>query len=228
MDNDLVAVVLYGSGAGANFVPDLSDINVAIVVHELRFDLLQKLQPHLTVWRKQGFALPLLMDREFLQRARDVFPMEFHDIQEQHQLLWGENVFQHLVIDPRHLRFQAEHEARSKLLRLRGLYLDCAGDVPRLHALMLDSSKTFLIIMRHLLRLQGQVGALSYEEALTRFERHFQRTFPRIRELVTIRTGRQPWSSEPLVDFFRDYLAEVQQLVAVIDHLPINPTSAHA
>jgi hypothetical protein len=228
MAGDLVAVVLYGSGVGANFVPDLSDINVAIVVHEMRFDLLQKLQPHMTAWRKQGFALPLLMDREFLQRARDVFPMEFHDIQEQHQLLWGENVFQHLAIDPRHLRFQAEHEARSKLLRLRALYLECAEDVPRFRALMVDSSKTFLVIMRHLIRLHGQVGALSYEGVLTHFERHFRVTFPRIRQLVAIRAGQQPWSSQPLVNFFRDYIAEVQQVVAVIDHLPLNPASSHA
>lgn len=226
--SDLVSVVLYGSGAGANFVPDLSDLNVAIVVKEVRFDILQKLQPHIAAWHKQGFALPLLVDRAFLDRARDVFPMELHDIQEQHRVLWGEDVFQELTIEARHLRFQAEHEARSKLLRLRALYLECAEDVPRLHALMIDSSKTFLILMRHLLRLHRQASVSLYEDVLNRFERHFSLTLPRIHQLVAIRAGRQPWPTEPLVEFFRDYLAEVQQIIDVIDRAPISQPASHA
>ncbi|MBI3245439.1 MAG: hypothetical protein HYZ50_02895 [Deltaproteobacteria bacterium] len=225
--DELVAVVLYGSGAGANFVPDLSDLNIAIVVENLRFDILQQLQPHIASWKRQGFALPLLLDREFLQHARDVFPMEFHDIKEQHEVLWGENVFRDLEIDARHLRFQAEHEARAKLLRLRALYLECADEAARLRALLLDSSKTFVVIMRHLLRLRGQRGALTYEEVLWSFERQFQLGFPRMHELILIRAGRQPWSAERLADFFRDYLAEVQQIVSVLDRLPLTPPSAH-
>jgi len=227
--SDLVAVILYGSGAGANFVPDLSDINVVIVVKEVRFDILQKLQPHITAWHKHGFALPLLVDREFLARARDVFPMEFHDIQEQHRVLWGEEVFRDLTLDSRHLRFQAEHEGRSKLLRLRSLYLECAGDLSRLHSLMIDSHKTFLVLMRHILRLHAQPSVSTYEDVLHRFERHFSLMLPRIRQLVAIRAGRQPWpSAEPLVDFFRDYLAEVQQIIDVLDRMPSSHPSAHA
>ncbi len=226
--DELVSVVLYGSGAGVNFVPDRSDINVAIVVKTVQFDTLQKLRPSLGAWQKRGFAMPLLLDQEFLQRARDVFPMEFHDIQEQHRLLWGADVFRDLVVDSRHLRFQAEHEARSKLLRLRALYLDCAEDPPRLRALLIDSSKTFLILMRNFIRLHGHAGALTYEDVLTRFERQFQLTFPCLQQLIAIRTGRQIWSAPLLTEFFRDYLVEIQQIIGVIDHLPPHLSAAHA
>ena len=225
--DELVAVVLYGSGAGANFVPGASDLNVAIVVQEARFEVLGKLQPRIAAWHTLGFALPLLLDREFLQRGRDVFPMEFHDIKEQHRLLWGEEVFRDLEIDTRHLRFQAEHEARSKLLRLQALYLECAADQPRLRALMLDSLKTFLVLMRNLIRLRGGTGLLTYVEALKQFEQHFQHTFPRLRQLITIRAGQQQWPATPIADFFRDYLAEVQQIVTVIDLLSPYLSSTH-
>ena len=225
--DDLVAVALYGSGAGANFVPGASDLNVVIVLKEARFEVLQKLQPRTAAWHKLGFALPLLLDREFLQRGRDVFPMEFHDIKEQHRLLWGEEVFRELEINPRHLRFQAEHEARSKLLRLRALYLECAGDQQRLRALMLDSLKTFLILMRNLIRLRGKEGLLTYADVLEQFEQHFQRAFPRIHQLLAIRASQQPWPAEAAADCFRDYLAEVQQLVGVIDHLLSDASPTH-
>ena len=91
--DELVAIALYGSSVGGNFVPGVSDLNVVIVVKEARFDVLQKLQPGMAAWHTQGFAIPLLLDQEFLRRSRDVFPMEFHDMKEQHRLLWGEDIF---------------------------------------------------------------------------------------------------------------------------------------
>lgn len=227
--DDLIAVVLYGSAAGANFVPEISDLNAAIVVQVLRFDVLQKLQLHMYAWQKQGFALPLLLDREFLSRARDVFPMEFHDIKEQHRVLWGEDVFQNLDIDPHRLRFQAEHEARSKLLRLRALFLQHADDPSRLRIILVDSIKAFLILMRNVIRLHGRGHISTYAEVLKQFEQHFRLTLPCFRQLLAIRAGSQAWfAASPVVDFFRDYLVEVQKLVEVIDHLPPNPPSAHA
>jgi hypothetical protein len=228
LPDELLTVVLYGSAAGANFVPDISDLNVAIVVRALQFDVLQKLQPRMRDWHKQGFAMPLLLDQEFLQRARDVFPMEFHDIKEQHRVLWGEDVFRDLDIDPHRLRFQAEHEARSKLLRLRAMFLEHADDLPRLRAIMVDSIKTFFILMRNVIRLHGRGQLLTYSEVLKHFEQHFSLACPRLRQLIAIRAGSQPWPAEPVVDFFRDYLVEVQKLVEVIDHLPPHPPSAHA
>jgi predicted nucleotidyltransferase len=219
LSDELVAIILYGSATSNNFVPGASDLNVAIVVKEARFEVLQKLQPRIQAWHAMGFALPLLLDREFLLRGRDVFPMEFQDIKEQHRLLWGEDVWRDVEIDARHLRVQAEHEARSKLLRLRAVYLECAGDQPRLQALMLDSLKTFLVLMRTLSRLHGETGLLTYPDILDKFARRFQLACPRMRQLIAIRARQQQWPSTPLTEFFRDYLLEVQQVIGVVDRL---------
>ncbi len=227
LGEELVTVALYGSGAGNNFVSGDSDLNVILVVKTLRFEVLQKLAPRMAAWHTQGFALPLLMDQEFLQRSRDVFPMEFYDIKDQHRLLWGKDIFQELPIDSRHLRFQAEYEARSKLLRLEALYLECAGNQNQLRTLMLDSLKTFLILMRNLIRMQGESGPLTYPEVLDRFEQHFQQPFPRMHHLLAIRAKQQKWSANAEGEFFRDYLTEVQQFVRIIDHLPSGTPSAH-
>lgn len=225
LGEDLIAVVLYGSAAGDNFVPGVSDLNVVVIVTELRFTVLQKLQPHIGTWHKLGFAVPLLIDREFLHRGRDVFPMELYDIIEQHRLLWGEDVFRGLEVDPHHLRFQAEYEARSKLLRLRALYLEYAGDQARFQTLMLDSLKTFLILIRNLLRMHGEEGLPTYAEVLAHFEQRFHLAFPRMRDLIAIREEKRAWPSGDATSFFGDYLAEVQQLIGVVDQLPSNDLS---
>ena len=96
---DLVSLALYGSAAGEDFVPGQSDLNFAIVLERLTFAHLKALHQHLPKWHKLGAATPLLLDRRWIERSRDVFPMEFHDIKAQHRVLFGEEVFATLAID---------------------------------------------------------------------------------------------------------------------------------
>ena len=213
---ELVSLVLYGSAAGEDFAPGRSDLNFAIVVQRLTFAQLKALHQHLPAWRKLGAATPLLLDRPFLERARDVFPAEFLDIKGQHRVLYGEEVFATLSVDPRHLRFQSEHEVRGKLLRLRALYVEVGADHKRLEALMLDSVKTFLIIMRNVLRLRGGEGHARYLDVLDQFERHVGISFPTMRQLLRVKLGLDP-DVAALDDTFASYLDEVERLVDLID-----------
>lgn len=215
---DLVCVALYGSAAGDDFVPGRSDLNFAIVVERLTFTHLKALHAHLPGWHKRGVATPLLLDRRWLQRSRDVFPMEFHDLQAQHRMLYGEEVFATLAIDSRHLRYQAEREARGKLLRLRALYAEVGADRARLEALMLDSVKTFLIIMRNLTRLRGAGAHAPYVQVLDQFESHVGIAFPTMRHLLQIKLETQRWS-DGIDATFSSYLDEVERLVDLVDRV---------
>jgi hypothetical protein len=151
----LVALVLHGSAAGDDWVAGRSDVNTAIVVPRLDVAVLELLAPLVARWRQRGFALPVLMDREYLAGARDTFPMELDDIRRQHRVLAGEDVFADFVLDARALRRECEYEARGKLLRLRALFLETARTPAAIESLMASSVKSFLIVLRHLLRLRG-------------------------------------------------------------------------
>jgi len=216
--SELVSITLYGSAAGEDFVPGRSDLNFAFVFEHIEVKHLQRLQEPLQRWHALGVATPLLLDRRSLDRGRDVFPMEFHDIQAQHRTLYGEAVFAGLVIDRRHLRYQAEHEVRGKLLRLRALYAEVGADRKRLEALLLDSVKTFLIVMRNYLRVRHADGATRYLAVLDQFEQHFHEAFPTIRQLARIRLGLDAWSGDitPIVE---SYLGEVERLVDFVDRI---------
>ena len=224
LKDKLIAVILYGSAAGDNFVPGSSDLNTALIVQRMEYAVLKLLQPRMASWHKQGFAVPLIIDQPFLQYGRDVFSMEFSDIKEQHRVLWGDDIFRSLEISDEHLRFLAEHEIRSRLLRLQALYLERADTPARLRQILLDSLKTFLTLMRHLLRLQGKSGVQNYGEILSHFEQHFHASFPEMRRLIAIRQGTQEWPHEPVTEFFREYLEDIQRLVTLIDQLPPHVT----
>jgi hypothetical protein len=221
---ELVSLVLYGSAAGEDFVTGRSDLNFAIVLGRLSFQHLKALHRHLPGWHKLGAATPLLLDRHFLDRGRDVFPMEFSDIKAQHRVLYGEEVFATLEIDHRHLRYQSEHEARSKLLRLRALYAEVGADRRQLEALMIESAKTFVVIMRHLLRLEGQPAMPRYTEVLDHFEQHFGRRFPSVRHLLRVKVGTERWLAG-IDETFQSYLDEVERLVEIVDQLSAASTA---
>ena len=85
-----------------------------------------------------------------------MFPLELLDLRQRHRTLAGAELFAAVAVDRECVRAECEREAKGKLLRLRALYVELAGSTRELHALMLDSRKSFLHVMRGLLFLVGE------------------------------------------------------------------------
>jgi predicted nucleotidyltransferase len=222
----LLTVALYGSAAGADFVPGVSDVNIVAVIDGVKPTDLDALRPLVARAQKHRVATPLLVDLAFLRDAADVFPMEFFDIKGQHRMLFGEDVFATVAVDGRQLRYQCEHEARGKLLRLQALYLEVGNKPKQLKVLLMDSLKTFLIIMRSLNRLRGVHEPASYSSVLQTFSEQFNATFPALSRLLNIKLGREAWPAD-VAALARDYLEEMQRLVDLIDPIPEDALPAH-
>jgi hypothetical protein len=163
------------------------------------------------------------LEREFLRAASDVFPIELHDIKDCHRLLVGEDVFAALDIRDDNLRYQCEHEARGKLLRLRELYVEIGDDRGRLQDLLLDSLKTFLIVMRAAVRMRGGAPRMSYQDTLDSCCREFSLSLPIMASLLRIKLAQATWSGNA-EDVFHAYVAEVERLVEAVDTMKVPPT----
>lgn len=214
----LVSVALYGSGVGDDYVAGRSDLNLAVVLQAIDRESMIALRAHAARWHKRSVATPLLLDRAFLATAADVFPMELYDIRDRHRLLSGEDVFAQIEIHDQHLRYECEHEARGKLLRLRQLYLEIGDNRGKLQALILDSLKTFLIVARTVVRMRGVALAPTYESALDAFCRERACSLPLMSRLLRIKLNKEAWSGG-VEDVFHAYLSEVDSLVRIIDQL---------
>jgi predicted nucleotidyltransferase len=214
----LECLALYGSGAAGDWVPGRSDLNVAVVVPSVTVDVLEALAPVVARARRDGFAPPALLDREYLARARDTFPMELDDIRRQHRLLAGTDVFAAVSIEPLAVRRECEREARGKLLRLRALFLEAAGAPAALEALVVESLKSFLVVLRHLLRLRHAGDADGYRAVLDAGERLLG-ALPAMRRALDHRDGVTRLSGRALRADFGAYLAEVERIVAAVDAL---------
>lgn len=210
----LVGVSVYGSAATTDWVRGASDVNTMIVVRAVTGHVLDALAGPLGPWRRRGFALPLVVDEEFFDRARDAFPIEFDDARRAHRTLRGPDLLATVTVDRGQLRRACEHEARAKLIRLRAHYLAAAR--PRdLDRLLVQSIKSFLVILRHVLHLRGDEVPFGYDEVLAAGERVIG-PLPAFRRALEMRRGGRRPPGEGREEFSR-YLADAERVVAAVD-----------
>ncbi|MDX2166559.1 MAG: hypothetical protein SF182_05825 [Deltaproteobacteria bacterium] len=207
-----VGVVLYGSAAGVDFVAGRSDFNTVIVVRDAPAAVLDRLAPVIARWRTHGFALPVVLDEAQVERAAQLFPMELDDIRRQHRLLAGRDPFAALPPDEAALRRECAQEAFGKLLRLRAFYLEHREQPAALAGMMVESVKSFLIVVRHLLRLREQRAPAAYDEALSAGER-IVGPLPAMRRVLAARPADAP---RDLAGVAHEYVDEVERLVAAV------------
>ena len=94
-------------------------------------------------WQRAGAATPVVLTRREFARSLDAFPVEFGEIIDTHETLFGADPFAGLSVAPADLRRACEGQTRSLLLHLREDYMEAAGDVRAIEKLVIDSAPEF-------------------------------------------------------------------------------------
>jgi hypothetical protein len=152
---DLHAVVLYGSAAAGEHLPNKSDYNVLVLVSSFTTERMASASAAMRAWTGAGNPAPLTLTLDEWHGSADIFPMEYADLLERHRVLFGDFVT-HVKIDMAHLRLQLEHEAMGTLLQLRRGGLAAGNDAQEQLRLLEQSSSTVMVVFRAVLRLQGE------------------------------------------------------------------------
>ena len=153
----LASVVLYGSAAGGDHIPQRSDYNVLVLLESL--DNAQSFVAASAVaraWRESGNPPPMTMTLEEWRRSADIFPMEYADILERNRVLHGAPPFAGISVSPADLRLQLEQQVMGKLLQLRQGALLAGTDGKRQAELVAASLSTMMVLFRAVLRLHGE------------------------------------------------------------------------
>lgn len=213
------SVVLYGSAASPEFHADISDVNLLFVLQETSLPALQSLGPVVKWWVKQKHPAPMLFSRAELEKSADIFAIEMLDIQKNHRVLLGEDIFARLHIPMNLHHVQVEHELRSKLLLLRQHFVTIAEDRGRVLALMLKSVSTFLTLFRHALLALDEAAAVpaGWRESLERVELRMMVDVSAFKELLDVREKKNSGASLDVLQVFARYLAAIEQVTARVD-----------
>ena len=214
---DLLSVILYGSGAKGEYVRKKSDINFLIILTENGILNLAKCFGLVKKWDKRNVAVPLFMSKEYLQSSLDSFPIEFLSMQQHHKLVYGEDVLKDLHISKEHLRLEFEEQIKGKLLHLRKEFLATAGNKRLLVRLISVTVPTFASLFTALLTLKDieppkEKDAILYKavEALGLDREVF-------RQVIAVRGNGLKLSENELVTLMEKYIAEIRKLAFTVD-----------
>jgi predicted nucleotidyltransferase len=218
-EDELVSVVLYGSAASGEFHQNFSDLNVLAVLKQVGVPELERGREAVAWWRRQKQPLPLLLSREEIENANDVFPIEFLDIQHNHRVLYGEDVAAGITIDTRQHRSQVEHELRAAALRLRGRFLGLQQDASDVARLMLDSVSSFATLFRHALIVAGGAAPVKKREIFRAARERFAISGEPFEKLLAAREQNRKLGAAEIRPLFESYLAEIARVTESVDKL---------
>jgi predicted nucleotidyltransferase len=164
----LASVVLYGSAAGGDHIPERSDYNVLVLLDTIDSAQLDAASAVARAWREAGNPPPMTMSLEEWRRSADIFPMEYADILERNRVLHGDAPFAGISVSLADLRLQLEQQVMGKLLQLRQGALLAGTDGKRQTELVSASLSTMMVLFRAVLRLHGERPPSDNAETATR------------------------------------------------------------
>jgi predicted nucleotidyltransferase len=222
---DLVSVILYGSGVTREYDPRRSDLNFLVVLSEEGIERLHLAHELVPKWRKNKVSTPLFLTRTYIKSSLDTFPIEFLNIKRNHKLILGEDVLAEISFRKDFIRIQCEREIKGKLLLLRERYVETRGRARVLEELISASLPTFIFVFKGLLFLLDkeipetkQETAATLAQALDLNEKLFS-------SLLQIEAGALKPSSQEMADIFKKYLRQIRTLALLMDEKDLGATS---
>jgi hypothetical protein len=217
----LASVILYGSAAAGDFVPNQSDYNLLIALKKIRPEDLRNAHASIREWAKLGHPIPVYFTVSELQNAADVFPIEFHQMQTARKVLYGTDVLANLRITNEFLRHQAEYELRSKLILLRRQYIPASASVDGLKRLMAESLSSFATLFSAVLYIIGIETPPTKREIVALTAQHLKIDGAPFEKIFNIRENNfdQELTETAANQLFADYMEQIENVIDAVDAL---------
>lgn len=213
---DIVSVILYGSASSGEFIEDRSNVNLLIVLENASIANFSKIGLLINSGRFKSFE-PVFFSREELLSSTDIFPIEFLDMRENYSVLFGQDLLKDLNIDLKNLRFQCEHELKSKLLLMRQAFIRLNREESAIEKVLLKSFISVIHIARNILRLKNKVPKYLKGELLTQFHEELQIRQEEWQKLLNLKNKRIKINREELLALYINFVTDLERLAGFVD-----------
>jgi predicted nucleotidyltransferase len=218
---NLAGVILYGSAAAGDFIPQASDYNLLIALHKITPKDLRNSHAVMREWTRLGYHVPVYFTVDELQNAADVFPIEFHQMERARKVLYGADVLANLNITDEFLRHQTEYELRSKLIRLRRAYIPASDSVASLMNLMAESLASFASLFRAVLLIHGFEPPVTKHQIVALMAQKLNLDGKPFEKIFDIRENNleQPLTEVSANQLFAEYMEQIETVIGAVDKI---------
>ncbi|MEI8388418.1 MAG: hypothetical protein WCG23_00905 [bacterium] len=163
---NLLSVILYGQNTDSEQYKEESGQNIIVIFNKLEASDIKNAIVAIKKWIKAKNALPIIMSESEWQNSADVYPIEYIEIKNNYEILYGKNVVDPISVSKYDLRLQCEYEIKNLLVRIRQIYLG-NSDNPKFIVKNLEELSSKLIrILKSALHLFDVTAPDEYSEVI--------------------------------------------------------------
>lgn len=213
---DLISVILYGSAASGEFVEKRSNLNLLVVLKNSGLENLKKASG---VVNKSRLINPLFLTERYIASSTDIFPIEFLDMKENYEVLYGKDVLKDIVVETVNLRFQCEQELKAKLIGIKHFYLKINKDQRALGKFLLESFTPVLHVLRNVLRLKGKKPAYQKKDLLKALAAEFEINLHSWETILAAKQNEVKLGIKTTYSLFANFVDDLEGIVEAVDKL---------
>jgi hypothetical protein len=216
-NDNLQALVLYGSAVTGEYRKNHSDLNVLCILRRAAPSDLEHLHEPLTWWKRKGFPVPQVFTEAELRASADIFAIELLDMKANHRMLYGEDFFPSLNVPTKLHKLQVERELRTNLVRLRQGILAVPPKDRVLVDLMDAAVSAFVTLFRHALLAFGEPPATSKREVVQRAAQIANASPDAFLTILDVHEGKRKASNVDAQETLRGYMELVERMTNETD-----------
>ncbi len=217
---NLRSVVIYGSAIGEDFIVGKSNINIIVVLKNIEFSDLKKSLKVVNEGRKKGIVVPLFFTEEYIRSSTDVFPIEFLEIKQNYRVVYGEDLFRQLPVNPKNTRLQCEQQIKGGLIRLRQVYLEIGMKEKEIRNLLISSFTSLIPIFKYILKLNDSNFETNKREIIIeKLNKEFNVSKEVFLTVWKLKKGEKV--QQDIETLFSQYTSELRKLSLIIDRMKI-------
>ena len=183
---NLHSLVLYGSAVRGNLVPEVSDVNLLILLEESTPDAHAAIADAI---RGPVRIEPFILGRALLARSLQAFAIKFLSIRRNYRVLHGSDPFAALAVDETLARFLCEQAVRNLRLRSVRAFVVSGSDRVRYSKFLTRSTSALFTDLAEALRRVGTDVPRTYEERIPLIEKTFGADASVLRELLKLQAS---------------------------------------
>ncbi|MGB9797023.1 MAG: hypothetical protein ACPLPS_06925 [bacterium] len=216
LGENLSGLIIYGSVLRDDYLPNHSDINILVLVKEVRVPDLKRVAPLVERANRRALIEPLFLTTDYIKSSLDTFPIEYLDIKRNHLLLFGEDPFLEIEVDEEELRTQVEREWKLNYIRLQQAFFRSYKDPEALKRVIIKSFNSFTHLLSALFYLRGFLPENKREIWGELIEDFFLR-----KEIVdwlqSLRERKEKLGKEEMERRFEEYLQMMERIMFALE-----------
>ena len=221
LGDNLKSVTIVGSSLTNDFVPGQSDINSVLVLDKQTLAPLNAIASLAKPMSRKKISAPLLMTHSYIERSRDVFGVEFLDLQLNHQTILGEDPFTSLTFSKKDVRLQCERELKATLIRLRQGYIASAANRKIVRDILISTANAMAPLLRAMLWLKDIDRDAGTESTLSKAAAEFSVNMDSLIAAGRWRHEKMRLSETEMENTFESVYSTIDQLADIVDKLKV-------